>query len=162
MAGRSVGGGLPVPASRSRRRGTAGLTIGPTLLEGSRPVDFPDRYARFVSETELIYHAAVASEWEARSSDRYEPSGYASEGFIHLSSADQLVDTLHRHYPGRRDLVLLAVAPDKVGSRLVWEDLYGSGVEFPHLYGPIELAAVVSVQPIPCDDDGRFDRWQPT
>lgn len=112
-----------------------------------------------VNGTELIYHAAVLSEWEAVSGDHYQPSGYESEGFVHLSSAEQLVDTLHRHYPGRRDLVLLTVDPTKVTAKLVWEDLYGSGIEFPHLYGPLELTAVVSAEPLQCDDDGRFGSY---
>ncbi|MGH1491519.1 MAG: DUF952 domain-containing protein [Acidimicrobiales bacterium] len=110
---------------------------------------------------EVLYHAATKEDWTARSTEYYQPASYADEGFVHASSAGQLIDTLHRHYPGRDDLILLTIAPAALSSELIWEDLYGSGVEFPHIYGPVELAAVTAATPIPCDDAGRFDWWRP-
>ncbi len=114
-----------------------------------------------MARDDIIYHAAVKADWDARTETDYEPAGYAEEGFVHLSSAEQLIGTLHKHYPGRDDLVLLSVDPARVTARLVWEDLYRSGIAFPHIYGPIELSAVVSSTPLACDENGRFDRWAP-
>lgn len=110
---------------------------------------------------EPLYHAATAKDWAARTETHYEPSGLRDEGFVHLSFGRQLLGTLHKHYPGRQDLMLLTVDPAGLTSKLVLEDLYGSGVEFPHVYGPLDLAAIVSSSPIRCDADGRFDSWQP-
>lgn len=109
----------------------------------------------------VIYHAATLEVWEARSADFYQPAQYADEGFVHASSAEQLIGTLHKHYPGRHDLVVLTIDPARLSSKVVWEDLYGSGVEFPHIYGPVDLSAVVDAAPLACDLDGRFDHWQP-
>lgn len=108
----------------------------------------------------ILYHAAVQADWESRTSETYQPAGLVDEGFVHLSSAEQLIGTLHKHYLGRRDLMLLTVDTEQVSAELVWEDLYGSGMEFPHVYGPIELLAVTDVTPLPCDEDGRFN-WSP-
>ncbi|MGI9598055.1 MAG: DUF952 domain-containing protein [Acidimicrobiales bacterium] len=108
---------------------------------------------------DVLYHAAVVADWEARTATHYVPAGYADEGFVHCSSADQLVATLHKHYPGRGDLVLLTIDHGALASKPIWEDLYGSGVEFPHVYSPIELSAIVEATPLPCDDNGRFDWW---
>ena len=44
---------------------------------------------------------------------------------------------------------------------MVWEDLYGGGEAFPHVYGPIELAAITGVAPIGCGEHGRFDHLDP-
>ncbi|MEM7272148.1 MAG: DUF952 domain-containing protein [Actinomycetota bacterium] len=107
-----------------------------------------------------LHHAATRIDWEARSATHYTPAGYAEEGFVHLSSPAQLPGTLHRHYPGRSDLVLLTIDQDRLGSAPIWEDLYGSGTEFPHVYAPLDLAAVSAVVPLPCDRDGRFDWWR--
>jgi uncharacterized protein (DUF952 family) len=108
-----------------------------------------------------LYHAAVRAEWDARSQEHYEPAGYESEGFVHLSSAAQLVGTLHKHYPGRADLMLLTIDVEALSAAPIWEDLYGSGTEFPHVYASIELGAVSQVVPLPCDEHGRFDWWHP-
>lgn len=114
-----------------------------------------------MTDRKTLYHAAVRAEWDNRSAAYYEPSGYAGEGFVHLSSAEQLVGTLHKHYPGRIDLMLLSVDPDLISAELVWEDLYGSGIEFPHIYGPIDLAAVTSNGPLRCDRNDSFGWWRP-
>jgi uncharacterized protein (DUF952 family) len=110
-----------------------------------------------VPDDEYLYHVAVEAEWEARSSNHYRPAGFGNEGFVHLSAADQLAETLHRYYRGRDDLVLLTIDPGRIEAALVWEDLYRSGAEFPHVYGPIDLSAVVVATPLACDGDGGFD-----
>ncbi|MGB5759380.1 MAG: DUF952 domain-containing protein [Acidimicrobiales bacterium] len=114
-----------------------------------------------MADVDLLYHVATEHDWSRRTATHYQPSGIVDEGFVHLSSAEQLVATLHRHYPGRRDLILLTVDPTRASAELVWEDISGSGVAFPHIYGAIELSAVVAAEPLPCDENGRFDRWQP-
>lgn len=118
-------------------------------------------YTTSFEDTGILYHAATRSDWDSRSETHYEPAGYRDEGFVHLSTGDQLLPTMYKHYPDRTDLLLVGVDPREVSAEVVWEDVYGTGVEFPHLYGPVELAAVVHVVPMPCDRDGRFDWWRP-
>ncbi len=94
-----------------------------------------------------ILHLAALSDWEQRSSALYEPAGLVDEGFIHLCTPTQLPGVVERYYQGRSDLLLLTVDPDRLGATLVWEDSTGSGEDFPHVYGPLELSAVLSAEP---------------
>jgi glutathione S-transferase len=69
----------------------------------------------------------------------------AEEGFIHCSTRDQLVDTANRFYGDVEHLVLLTIDPGRVGSPVVFEPP-APGVDelFPHVYGPVPIAAVVA------------------
>jgi len=108
----------------------------------------------------LIYHLAAKTDWERRG-HTYAPVGWRKEGFIHCSSAEQVGRVADRHYAGRTDLVLLTIAPDRLSALLVWEDTGGAGEDFPHVYGPIDLAAVIESAPFPPGLDGSFSRWTP-
>jgi uncharacterized protein (DUF952 family) len=91
---------------------------------------------------------------EARRCGRFEGSADdARDGFIHLSAASQVAGTLAKYFAGQRGLVLLAVDPERLGERLRWETSRG-GELFPHLYGPLELENVISVEPLTLQEDG--------
>ena len=76
------------------------------------------------------------------------------DGFIHFSSAAQVVETAEKHF-GRQDgLVLVTVDADKLGPALRHEPSRGGDL-FPHLYGPLPLHAVTQVEPLPLGPDGR-------
>lgn len=76
-----------------------------------------------------------------------------ADGFIHFSTADQVVETAARHFAGQSDLVLIAVDADRLGSALKYEVSRG-GALFPHLYAPMPLSAVVWARPLPLDAAG--------
>jgi uncharacterized protein (DUF952 family) len=76
------------------------------------------------------------------------------DGFIHFSSAEQAAETTTKHFAGERDLVLLRVDVTKLGDKLKWEPSRG-GALFPHLYGDLDLKAVMQVDPLPLGPDGR-------
>jgi uncharacterized protein (DUF952 family) len=76
------------------------------------------------------------------------------DGYIHFSTADQVVETAARHFAAHDDLVIVAVEADELGAALVWEPSRG-GALFPHLYGPLPLTAVLWVKPLPRSGDGR-------
>lgn len=78
------------------------------------------------------------------------------EGFIHCSTPEQVLIPANERFAGRPDLVLLVIDPSVLSSKLVFEDSYGSGNEFPHIYGPIDVDAVTAIVPFPCGDDGTF------
>jgi uncharacterized protein (DUF952 family) len=91
---------------------------------------------------------------EARKSERFDGSAAdARDGFIHLSAGHQVSGTLAKYFAGQRNLVLLAVDPDRLGERLRWERSRG-GELFPHLYGPLNLAHVISVEALELQEDG--------
>lgn len=91
---------------------------------------------------------------EARRCGRFDGSADdARDGFIHLSVGSQVAGTLAKYFAGQRDLVLLAVDPERLGERLRWEKSRG-GELFPHLYGPLDLAHVISVEALTLQEDG--------
>lgn len=102
----------------------------------------------------MIFHLAARDEW--RSAESYRPRSLANEGFIHCSTAGQLVDVANSLYSGRDDLVLVTIDEDSLGAPVVYEDCYETGQRFPHIYGPIDPEAVVSVEQFPPDPAGRF------
>jgi len=76
------------------------------------------------------------------------------DGFIHLSAAYQVAGTLAKYYAGEEDLLLVAVDPARLGEALKWEPSRGGDL-FPHLYGPLPLEAILSVDWLELDDDNR-------
>ena len=105
----------------------------------------------------LVYKICSAALWrEAERTGSFIGAGIdVADGFIHLSAADQVAETAAKHFGGQRDLVLVAVEADALGATLKWEVSRG-GALFPHLYGPLPLAAVRWVQALRLDDDGRL------
>lgn len=93
-----------------------------------------------------VFHLATAPDWEARGDDYRAPS-LETEGFIHCSTARQVSDVARRHFRDDNDLVLLTIDPAVVESEIVYEDLYGLGEEYPHVYGPLPMAAILSAVP---------------
>lgn len=93
----------------------------------------------------LIYKLLGADEWaQARQAGEFRGSGIdLADGYVHLSTADQVVETAQRHFDGRRGLVMLAVDTDRLGDDLRWEPSRG-GEDFPHLYACMPLGAVVA------------------
>jgi uncharacterized protein (DUF952 family) len=78
----------------------------------------------------------------------------ARDGFIHFSTAAQVRETAARHFAGRADLQIVAVETAALGDALRWEPSRGGDL-FPHLYGPLPLAAVRWVADLPLDAAGR-------
>lgn len=97
----------------------------------------------------LIYKILPREEWEtAVAAGVFNGSAVdLADGFIHFSAFDQVAETRKRHFAGQRDLVLVAVETEPLGEALKWEVSRG-GALFPHLYGPLDPAAAVSVEPI--------------
>jgi uncharacterized protein (DUF952 family) len=97
-----------------------------------------------------IYKICDRDEWETASA-KGEFAGSAidlKDGYIHFSTARQLRETARRHFAGRRDLVLLAVAAEALGSDLRWEESRGGDL-FPHLYAPLAARYIHCVVPLP-------------
>jgi uncharacterized protein (DUF952 family) len=77
-----------------------------------------------------------------------------ADGFIHLSTSAQVRGTAARYFAGQKGLLLVGVDPQLVHADLRYEPSSG-GALFPHLYAPLSLTAVVSVQALPIDEDGQ-------
>jgi len=94
-----------------------------------------------------IFHITTLAQWKQAEVDGfYEHPSLADEGFIHLSTSGQAVETTERYYADADDLVLLEVDSARLrDGQLVWEFAESVGEDFPHSYAPIPVAAVVSV-----------------
>lgn len=104
----------------------------------------------------LVYKICPRDLWrDAEAAGRFAgaPVDHA-DGFIHFSLPEQVAETARRHFSGRHDLLLVAVAADALGEALRYEPSRG-GALFPHLYGDLPLAAVRGVVPMPLGADGR-------
>ncbi|MCI0465450.1 MAG: DUF952 domain-containing protein [Beijerinckiaceae bacterium] len=97
----------------------------------------------------LWRHAREIGAFEGAEADR-------ADGFLHFSSAAQVQATAEKYFKGRGGLVLIAVESDRLGEALKFEPSRG-GALFPHLYGPLPLAAVLWARPIPLLPDGTHD-----
>ena len=75
------------------------------------------------------------------------------DGFIHFSDAAQAQETARLHFHGQSGLVLLSVNAGRLGEALKWEPSRG-GALFPHLYGPLPIAAVIDARLLELDADG--------
>ncbi|NUO89390.1 MAG: DUF952 domain-containing protein [Dermatophilaceae bacterium] len=98
----------------------------------------------------MIYHLAEQADWEqARRDGSYTRStrgvSLEEEGFIHASSAEQWPAVRSRFYADvAGPLVLLHIDESRLGSQVVYEVGDAStGETFPHVYGPIDVEAVV-------------------
>ena len=99
-----------------------------------------------------VFHLASRASWQ--NGDRpYRPTSLDTEGFVHLSTADQIEGTLSRHFAETdlATLVLVAVDLDRVEHPVLWEEppVPRGGETYPHIYGPIDVDAVRFVVDVP-------------
>lgn len=98
----------------------------------------------------VIYHVTTAAEWEtAKEKGAYTSPSLQAEGFIHCSADDaQVAGVLQRYFAGKTNLVKLVIDTDKLSSRFIYEWSPSTADTFPHVYGPINTAAVINVTPL--------------
>ena len=106
----------------------------------------------------MIYKICPASAW--REAERQGVCrGSADDiraGFIHFSTALQVVETARKHFFGQTGLFLIAVDADMLGDALRWEHSRNDEL-FPHLYGELDLGAVTGVRDMHARSDGYHD-----
>jgi uncharacterized protein (DUF952 family)/GNAT superfamily N-acetyltransferase len=99
----------------------------------------------------VLVHLTDPAAWRAAlDAGALRPPSLAGEGFVHLSTPEQVHLPAGRLFPGRRDLVLLVVDPARLPDPVRWAPgVPGDppGARFPHLHGPLPTGAVVAVVP---------------
>lgn len=107
-------------------------------------------------QREFIYHMCPRADWDAALANGVYPGGELDrrDGFIHFSSADQVVETAARYLAGVSGLVLLAVDPARLGDALKWEKSRDN-LLFPHLYTTLSPNDVESAVELPLGPDGH-------
>lgn len=116
-----------------------------------------DRCRSFAGEglAEMLVHITRQTQWDGVSGREYRGDTLASEGFIHCSTRDQVVRVANARFHGERGLVLLCIAPERVRAEIRYEAAE-NGERFPHVYGALNVDAVVQVLEFPPGADGSF------
>lgn len=105
----------------------------------------------------IILHIARREEWEtAVTLGQYTADSLETEGFIHCSTVAQVLMPANALFRGQTDLLLLCIDPARLTAPLVYEDCYETGVQFPHIYGALNVTAVQRVLEFPPQADGSF------
>ena len=115
--------------------------------------------------TPILVHICAASDWEAAGwRGELCPDSLADVGFVHLSTPQQVHLPANRLYQGRDDLLLLHIDPELLPEPVRWEPgvtTDPSSMLFPHLYGPLPVAAVIDVTEYRPGPGGLFQPLQP-
>ena len=108
--------------------------------------------------SEFILHATSRAAWSAaQSQGQYSADSLAGQGFIHCSRKEQILRVANTFYAGQSGLVLLVIDPARLASELRWEPGTDLATElFPHVYGPINLDAVLQAIDFAPGPDGKF------
>jgi uncharacterized protein (DUF952 family) len=106
----------------------------------------------------VIVHIARRADWErARTEGHYAPDELARDGFIHLSEPEQVAGPANALYSDESGLLLLWIDPARLEAEVRYEPpAPGAPVTFPHLYGPLNLDAVVGVVELEPWERGTF------
>lgn len=109
----------------------------------------PDRQRQGVDPMPEILRITPRDKWEqAVAEGEFRSDDLATEGFIHCSTPEQLPWVAEKFYQGQAGLVVLRIDTEKLKSALKWEIPQDSSKPFPHVYGPINLEAVIQVIPL--------------
>jgi glutathione S-transferase len=115
-------------------------------------------------QKQRLYHIATAPDWDrARQEGEYRTSTrgrtLSEEGFIHASTAAQVLPVANVVYlDEQQDLVLLVLDTSRIEAEIRREPVPGWADPFPHIYGPLNVDAVIRAVPLERDAAGSF-RW---
>ena len=113
----------------------------------------------------MIYHITSRAAWQqAQATGEYRADSLQTEGFIHCSTLSQVLPVANNFYKGQSGLILLEIEPALLSPDLKWEPPSGGtpppgvpvGEMFPHIYGPINLSAVVKVFDLETNSGGSW------
>ncbi len=94
----------------------------------------------------VIFHVTTTDEWtKAKQQGYYTAASLATEGFIHCAQQQQVEGVLQRYFEGQNGLVKLLIDTDKLTSKFVFDWSPSMTDTFPHIYGPVNLDAVIEV-----------------
>ena len=103
---------------------------------------------------DIAYKVLTADQIHDLEADRFAGAPIdLADGYIHLSTSDQLTETVDKHFAGQSGLWVAAVDLEALGETVHWEESRG-GALFPHIYGPLPLDTVIAYGPIEREDDG--------
>ena len=100
--------------------------------------------------TQIAYKILTADQWSQFQADGIFAGAAVdvADGYIHLSTADQVAETLAKHFAGQDGLIIAEVDLGVLGDSVKWEVSRG-GALFPHIYGVLGMDAVTGVNLLP-------------
>lgn len=106
---------------------------------------------------DLVFHLVKKRTWQnLKKEGRYHPESLESDGFIHCSSGKNIEAVANRKFKGERRLLLIVINASLVEPELKYEEDEESGTAHPHIYGPLNLDAVIDKIELHPEKDGRF------
>ncbi len=107
------------------------------------------------STRQFVFKVATREAWNdaCRSGAFAGSADDVRDGFIHLSTREQLAGTLAKHFRGQDDLVLIQFETHLLGEQLRWEKSRG-GDEFPHLYTALPTGIACALHALVLGPDG--------
>jgi uncharacterized protein (DUF952 family) len=101
------------------------------------------------------YKVLTAEQMRALEADAFQGAPVdIADGYIHMSTVEQLTETVDKHFAGQSDLWVAAIDLDALGDTIKWEESRG-GALFPHIYGRMPLEVVIAYGPLERLDDGK-------
>ena len=95
-----------------------------------------------------LIHIIEEKTWQTiKSHQQYYSDSLKEQGFIHCCLPDQVDFVLNNWFSGRRDMILLEIDSERLNAHLVFENLEGGEDMFPHIYGPLNMDAVIAWHP---------------
>jgi uncharacterized protein (DUF952 family) len=126
------------------------------VIAESIGLDYEDSAFVRKARVSVILHITKREQWEKAMLDGvYRGDTLDSQGFIHCSTSQQIVKVANALYRAQKGLVLLCVATSKVQSEIRYESA-GSEELYPHIYGPLNVDAVVKVVDFEPTANGKF------
>jgi uncharacterized protein (DUF952 family) len=111
-----------------------------------------------MSEHRTIYHFTERETCVlAKSTGEYKPLRFEKDGFIHCSTREQVLMVANNIAPRDIPLVLLEIDTARVPHNIIYENLEGGTMLFPHIYGGLPIDAVTEVYRFAAASDGRFE-----
>lgn len=106
----------------------------------------------------IITHFTQRDHWQqqVQEADAFRVPSLEAQGFIHCSTPEQVIQVANLIAKDWDDVVLLWIDEDKVKSPIVYENLEGGEKLFPHIYGPLNLDAVITVSDFLRNKQGEY------
>ena len=93
-----------------------------------------------------IFHIMKRDEWQGNTHTNYLPASLVKQGFIHCCTEEQIPGVVRQWFAGEKKLLVMEIEPDKLVSKLKFENLEGGKELFPHIYGLINPEAIVQIK----------------
>jgi len=107
---------------------------------------------------DLIFHIVEKKSWKhIENKGEYIPETVEQEGFIHCSTGHQINDTANRIFKDKHHLFLLIIDSKRVEAPIKYEEDSKLGIEFPHIYGPLNTNAILDKISLNPDKKGNFN-----